>query len=559
MVRAFSRLSFQFLLGFVLFNSFATANVNLRNGNFFIGYTDIVYPGGFEPKIDRVYNSKTNYKGYFGWGWGTEYEVYLTVSADGSVVIHEYGGGAENRFYPKKFESQQLETGVKQISDIAKKMGQLSGADQVKAYEAKLRTDAQFRNDEWEKFLKAGRLKAVDLKAGVKLYSNRFSFQFVTKLANGYQRSFDNGRVEFFDRQGRIIKIQDKNNNFVELAYGNDGKLEKIQDNFNRRINFKFNNKGLIERIDGENKKEATYRYNDKDDLTASKDVDNNTYEYQYDRWHNVTEIHYTDKTKMKMEYYDRDQNQNVKSVTDRDGTKTEYKYSEKAGEVDRFAIGVVVKDKKSKTISDSLYDYEMKSKPTGEKWTYRLTTVIDGDRTETTYNECCGLPIAIKKGTELTKFKYDDKGRVLEKDSPAEFTQLQYQPQFGKVTYVSKLEKRNKKKDWSKFKYDGKGNLTYAENSKKQRVGLVYDRYGRISLMTDHGKRRISFKYNNNSKPIEISDPDLGAIRVSYKNSGEIDKVESTAGRKIALQVTSAFQNLLDIVRPAGVNLGFF
>jgi hypothetical protein len=44
----------------------------------------------------------------------------------------------------------------------------------------------------------------------------------------------------------------------------------------------------------------------------------------------------------------------------------------------------------------------------------------------------------------------------------------------------------------------------------------------------------------------------------VEYTVTGEIKRVDSTAGRKIALQVTSAFQNLLDIIRPAGVSLSF-
>ena len=93
--------------------------MSIKNGNFFIGYTDIVYPGGFEPKIERVYNSKTPFKGMFGWGWGNEYEVYLTVSADGSVVVHEYGGGAENRFNPVAFNSSELDKAVELIAATA--------------------------------------------------------------------------------------------------------------------------------------------------------------------------------------------------------------------------------------------------------------------------------------------------------------------------------------------------------------------------------------------------------------------------------------------------------
>ncbi|MGE0616855.1 MAG: DUF6531 domain-containing protein, partial [Bacteriovoracia bacterium] len=58
----------------------ASSNVSLKNGNFFVAYRDLYYPGGFEPKVERVYNSKTGFQGIFGYGWGTEYEVYLTVS-----------------------------------------------------------------------------------------------------------------------------------------------------------------------------------------------------------------------------------------------------------------------------------------------------------------------------------------------------------------------------------------------------------------------------------------------------------------------------------------------
>src|SRR3954471_5566197 len=89
----------------LLGSQLASANVSLKNGNFFVGYTDIIYPGGFEPKIERVYNSKTPFSGMFGWGWGNEYEVYLKVLADGSVLVHEYGGGAENRFSPVGFKT----------------------------------------------------------------------------------------------------------------------------------------------------------------------------------------------------------------------------------------------------------------------------------------------------------------------------------------------------------------------------------------------------------------------------------------------------------------------
>lgn len=70
-------------------------------------------------------------------------------------------------------------------------------------------------------------------------------------------------------------------------------------------------------------------------------------------------------------------------------------------------------------------------------------------------------------------------------------------------------------------------------------------------------GKKRIlSFKYNALGKPVEIEMKNVGKINVAYDNYGEIKKVESKQGHKMALQVTQAFQSLLSIVKPAGVNL---
>ena len=537
------------------------ASVSLKNGNFFVGYTDIVYPGGFEPKIERVYNSKTPFKGAFGWGWGNEYEVYMNVSADGSVVVHEYGGGAENRFNPISFNAAELDKAVDAIAGVAQKAGAIGNPQQLAAYKAKLKSDAMFRNDEWERFRNAGKIAARQLANGTQLQSNRFSYQYITKVDKGYVRTYDNGKSERFNEAGKLVRVTDKNNNFIEFTYSKDGKLEKLVDNFNRKMFFTYNAQGLIERIDGENGKRATYEYNGLQELVRTKDVDGNAYAFKYDgaKRHNMVEIAYSDKTKMEIGYYGRDKQENVQTVKDRDGTLTSYTYERNASDKGQYAVGVKVTNAQGQSISSSKYEYVIKTKPTGEEWTYKLATTLDGDRTETTYNECCGLPLLIKHGSEETAFEYDIKGRVTKKSTPLDVTELKYDPKAGKVARVNRFSKTNKKQtSWSEFQYDDKGNLAFAKNSEGKGVKLFYDTNGRIKSLVDNQKRQINFKYNENSKPVEITDPALGSIRVSYSNSGEIKKVESTAGRKIALQVTSAFQNLLEIIRPAGVSLSF-
>ena len=60
------------LLVLCLFSLASIAGVNLKNGNFYITYTDIIVPGGGNDLvIERTYNSKSPGKGWFGYGWGS--------------------------------------------------------------------------------------------------------------------------------------------------------------------------------------------------------------------------------------------------------------------------------------------------------------------------------------------------------------------------------------------------------------------------------------------------------------------------------------------------------
>ena len=303
-LRKFMRSGILFFVAVILLlPALGKANVSLKNGNFFMAYTDIVYPGGFDPKIERVYNSKTSFKGIFGFGWGTEYEVKLTVSADGSIVVHEYGGGAENRF-TAAFNAQELDKAVEMISDAARKSGSIGSAGQLEEYKKKLKTNANYRNEQWEEFVERKKLERRVLPNGAQLHSVRYTYQYITKVAGGYVRTFDSGKIEKFNDAGKLVRISDKNNNFIELSYGKDGHLQKLVDNFNRKIFFVFNNQGLLEKLTGEGGKMATYGYNQIGQLTRSQDVDGNVYTYKYDKRHNMIEIGYQDKTTLAMTYY---------------------------------------------------------------------------------------------------------------------------------------------------------------------------------------------------------------------------------------------------------------
>jgi YD repeat-containing protein len=520
--------------------------VNLKNGNFYVSYTDIIVPGGGEDlEITRTYNSKATEKGWFGFGWGSDFETFASVSADGSVIIHENGSGAQTRFTPK--QAVDAATASKKIVEAMRKKTPLSdkvAADLVK----KLKGDAEVRQAYARKFnVKA---KIAD---GTTLYSNVRGLQKLVKVKKGFERRYNDGKVEHFNKEGKLYKVVNKNNYTVSLNYKKNI-LVSIKDSQAKQLFFDWYPDGKVKNIWSSGEKKTEYKYRD-DDLVYSKDIASNAFELDYDNNHNMTTIKYSDKSNMTIEYTPR--TQFVKKIVSKNGEVTDYKYDSNPKNPEYHYWTSVAKKTPSGRKSKNRYEYEIKTRPDGSQYTYRIATEINGAKTETIYSECCSLPLKITRGKQVTTFDYNSKGLLTKKTSTkGDYVELQYHKKYNKITKVVN------NKGWTRFQYDDrKGNLQKAWNDKGKQVLLIYDSKGRITKMIDSAKKKtkkrtLSFKYNALGKPVEIAMDKIGKINVAYDNYGEIKKVESKAGSKMALQVTQAFQSLLSIVKPAGVNL---
>jgi YD repeat-containing protein len=524
----------------------AFAGVNLKNGNFYISYVDIIVPGGgHDLEVSRTYNSKSTDKGWFGFGWGSDFETYLTVSADGSVVVHEYGAGALTRFTPKT--AVNADSATKKIIDAMRKRTAIS--DKVVAdLTKKLRNDAELRQAYARRF----NVKAK-LASGTILYSNTRGLQQIHKTNKGFMRKFNDGKKQYFNDVGKLTGITDKNGYKISMTYKNN-RLISVKDSQAKQLFFSWYQDGKVKSIWSVGDKKTLYKY-DGNNLISSTDVQNNTYSYTYDANHNMLEVIYADKSKMSVEYTKK--TQLVSKVTNRNGESTGYKYESNPKNPDLHYWTTVTKSKpSSKRKVANRYEYELKARPDGSQYTYRILTKINGFKTETVYSECCSLPLKITRGKSVTNFEYNKKGLLVKKTSnKGDYVELKYHKKFNKITGVTNND------GWTKFAYDNKGNLSRAQNSRGKSVLLVYDRKGRITKMIDKNKKKtktrtLKFKYNAQGKPVEIAMDKIGTIHVAYDNYGEIKRVESKAGHKMALQVTQAFQSLLAIVKPAGVNL---
>ena len=476
---------------------------------------------------------------------GSDYETYLTVSADGSVVIHENGSGSLTRFTPKTAVDAQ--GAAKRIVEVMRKKTPMS-KNIADNFIKKLKNDADLRQAYAQKFNVSAKLLP-----GTALYSNVRGIQTLYKEKEGFKRVYNSGKKEYYNKKGKLTRIEHKSGYTITLSYNKAGHVASIKDSQAKQLFFDWYPEGRVKNVWSSGDKKTLYKYRDKD-MAEANDIAGNIYKYTYDNNHNLTQITYESGEKMIIKYHPK--TNFVSEVVQKNGDSTKYDYGSDPKNSDlHYWTTVTKKGITGKPISNK-YEYEMKTRPDGSQYTYRIVTVVNGLKTETIYTECCSLPQKIKRGKHITSFEYNKKGLLTKKTSTrGDYIQLEYHKKFNKITRVVNQD------GWTNFKYSKQGNLSKAQNSRGQSVLLIYDHKGRITKMIDKNdktkkKRSLSFKYNALGKPVEIAMEKVGKINVSYDNYGEIKKVESKAGHKMALQVTQAFQSLLSIVKPAGVNL---
>lgn len=96
---------------------------------------------------------------------------------------------------------------------------------------------------------------------------------------------------------------------------------------------------------------------------------------------------------------------------------------------------------------------------------------------------------------------------------------------------------------------YDALGQLLAVRLGGVETLRLEYNSARQI-VAARTGEQQLAIAYNDAGKPLRIHVRGLGEITVEYDERGEIRRVVSDAGQRMALQVTQSFQQLLASVR---------
>lgn len=530
------------------------AGVNLKNGNFYISYNDCENPnssGSLE--VVRTYNSKAYERGWFGFGWGSDFETYLEVHPDG-VVVHENGTGALTRFTPEESNPGQVSDTVDQLVAVARRRGKAESPNEVKVFANRMRSNVELRIAYYRSYSSAGWIKPIHLPSGTVLHSAVRGLQTIERVPEGYVRTFQSGKTERFDLSGRLIRVtDDKDGTFFEVDYDSAGHVAAISDFFGNHIRFTSNAEGLVTKLVDENGHTAEYEYRGLD-LIRSRDTVGNVFEYDYDSNHNLTQITYDDETTFDIRY---SSEQFIEKIKYRNGDELHYTYGQDPEDPSNHYWTTVKSTGFNGRVRTNRYEYWIKTREDGANYTQRILTNINGLVTDTLYDDRLSLPIEISRGNKKTTFEYDSNGRLVRKQTPFQVIALKYHPVHAKFTEVTYSDLDGKQVRSSTFEYSETGNLVRAETSKGQTIELSYDSKGHIRKVESNGE--ILLMTNNDvGKPVRIEMEGVGSIDVEYDDFGEIAKTESEGGSDIGARVSAAFQTMMRIIKPPGVDAKF-
>lgn len=567
------QIGFTLIIALAFVSSAYGQKVHLKTGNFSVKHTDIELPDK-KMNVDRVYNSTSKYKSIFGIGWAYEYSKVLVVNPDGSIVTKECEceGRTDNVYQPTTFDETAKSEAINKITAAVQLISAMN-PEEIFNYKSKLTNNRSFFIDEWKKLLDQKKMEQYQVPLGTKYISKSWGFAVITKTQEGYEMNSGSTK-KYYNNNGIIIR-EVNGKDWLKFEYNSQSQLIKINNHLKNSLLFEYNNNGFVSEIKSLSNTpfKATYVYDGDKLMSIKSNFEKKQFQYLYSNDENKLLVQFKkDDTNICNIFYTNEDDYKVKYFTNNKSDSTHYTYSRRTtNEREYIREGSEINFENNNDDEDEEDDsssnkkniqkidwkkkkeknviYFINTLPDGFHYNYKTIT-NDGRKTEDVYNNEEGDPDKIIVNNDTTFFTYNRFGSIILKESETRKEELQYDENCNKMISYKKIEKKYNEENWSHFNYNINCELDKVENSDGDKISLVYNNEGKIAAMTDLNENKsLSFKYNEIGKPIRIDGPN-GGIKIKYSKFGEIDKVESEQGSKMALEVTQMFQKLLKLIK---------
>lgn len=365
----------------------------------------------------------------------------------------------------------------------------------------------------------------------------KYSYDYwgnVTQVTNarGYAKNYK------FDSINRLIETTNEDKTRNETHYDDKENVITHINEEGTSIKYYYSPTGKLEKIDI---KEHTYlrqKYDIFGNLILKEDAEGNIEEYTYDIQDRTVRIVNKDKNGKLLrdvsilydEAYEESNEKYLKVTIINQDRKAEYLYDN---------VGKLVKQTNGKNIQRNFYDNDgniIKQMMDDEVTEYKydaqgnVTQIInvDGTITKSVYNKVSQKIFDINELNIITKYDYDEIGRIIKKEEPS--TGISYS------TY--------------KYLYDGEGNLIeeilpkgnnikYFYNSRNQLIKTIQDDYitelqytklGSIEEVNSNGNIQ-RYKYNILGQAVEETDTYGNVIKNTYDKMGNLIKTVDKNG----------------------------
>jgi RHS repeat-associated protein len=411
--------------------------VNLANFNFLIKDTVFIYRGrGPAVELTLTYNADGFQTSVFGRCWTCNYNVRLNVVADGMDVWR--GGGKKDHFLTR---------------------GDGTFIPPVGNYD-----------------------------------------QLVSNADGTYAMRIKNTKqTQFFDSQGKLTRISDRNGNALSFQYNGD-KLTSITDAAGRVTAFTYNANGNVSAVVDPLGRRATFQYDTNNDLVTYVDMATNVITYTYDSIgymtsysipSGITQIHYgTTAFFTELPYV-------VREVVDPLGNSTRF-------DTGPTIVWVDARGNRTYYYNDTSAQTTEITDPLGHKTVREFTSGNLTGMTDANGNK--------------TTFAYDSRGNLTSATDPLGNTgRLDYDTRDNLVRVIDPLGRTNS------FAYDANDNLVRMTDAKGGITSAGYNGVGQLTSLTDPRTSTLVFAYDPQGNVTNFTDPLGGRTAYTYDAVGRL------------------------------------
>lgn len=366
------------------------------------------------------------------------------------------------------------------------------------------------------------------------------------KTENGCLVSFYDGRINEYDQNGFVIKISDRNKNYVNISRNSDGKINRLMDSFGQNWSMRYRN-NYIEKIWNERAPDfcvsytyeavrlktvtdeegdaVTMEYYEDGRIKALKKCDGSAISFTYAQVYKDGQLLATETRNEEgfEEHFEYDKDGKRAVYIDHDGNRTVYEYDQnhrttKELRTDGTCIINSYEDADGNLTCVNCngeltyYTYDERGNKTGAAYS-------DGSYESWTYD--CYNQLTSYKDRDRIFYEYvrDLNGNLIEYKTGGKTVFLQ---QFNSMGQIISRTVYGQSAVITSYKYDENGNLI-SQTSGGVKTEYEYDERNRVIRIKTDGKTVSEYEYKNHKK----IQKDFNGLETSYITNGRKDLVE--------------------------------